>query len=215
MVTKLRIRPIMAIWRKSLGNLLDFYERKRGGLVSFFPKLFIAFMLINMICYWAAIITAYPQELVGNERVEYFLMQFPVGFLGAVFDSLSFFVTVWIARRALKTTSFPSYVAHLSVDVAIAILATFWVLMVFSVSGWLVSLLLQSSQSLEQSAGKYENRLSEAINQPMRKDNLRNIYFGVMMGFSALIPTMVHLYLSAQSVFLYLRKVSKRRFQKL
>jgi len=205
----------MTIWRKSLGNLLDFYERKRGGLVSFFPKLFIAFMLINMICYWAAIITAYPQELVGNERVEYFLMQFPVGFLGAVFDSLSFFVTVWIARRALKTTSFPSYVAHLSVDVAIAILATFWVLMVFSVSGWLVSLLLQSSQSLEQSAGKYENRLSEAINQPMRKDNLRNIYFGVMMGFSALIPTMVHLYLSAQSVFFYLRKVSKRRFQKL
>lgn len=84
----------MAIWRKSLGNLLDFYEQKRGSLASFFPKLFIAFMLINMICYWVAIITAYPHELESNERVEYLLMQFPVGFLGAVFDSLSFFVTV-------------------------------------------------------------------------------------------------------------------------
>ena len=205
----------MAIWRKSLAKLLAFYERKRGSLVSFFPKLFIAFMLINMICYWLAIITAYPQELVGDERLEYFLMQFPVGFLGAVFDSLSFFITVWIAKRALKTTSLPSYIAHLSIDVVIAILATFWVLMVFSVSGWLVGTLLHSSQSLAQSTGKYESRLNEAVSQPMRRDNLRNIYFGVVMGFSALIPTTVHLYLSAQSVFLYLRKVSKRRFQKL
>ena len=214
MTIKLRIRPIMVIWQKSLRNLLDFYEQKRGSLTSFFPKLFIAFMLLNMICYWVAIATAYPQELFGNEQTEYFLMQFPVGFLGAMFDSLSFFVTIWIARRALKTTSFPNYVAHLSIDVIIAILATFWVLMVFSVSGWMVSkVLVNSVQSLEQSAGKYETRLNSAVKDPLQKDNLRNIYFGVVMGFSALIPTLTHLYLSAQAVFLYLRKVSKRRFQ--
>ncbi|CAN5642803.1 hypothetical protein BH23CYA1_BH23CYA1_12270 [soil metagenome] len=211
----LSIRPIMVIWRRSLERLLNFYARKRGSLTSFFPKLFIFFMLLNMSCYWIAILTAYPQEAFGNERFEYMLMQFPVGFLGALFDSFSFFITVWIARRALKTTSLPSYIAHLSIDVLIAIVATFWVLMVFSISGWLVGTLQHSSQSLVESSAKYENRLTDAVKDPTGRQNIKNIYFGVMMGFSAMIPTMIHLYLSAQSVFLYLRKVSKRRFQKL
>ncbi len=52
----------MAIWRRSLEKLLDFYTRKRGSLASFFPKLFIFFMLLNMSCFWMAIFTAYPQE---------------------------------------------------------------------------------------------------------------------------------------------------------
>ncbi|MGC1306837.1 MAG: hypothetical protein WA885_06380 [Phormidesmis sp.] len=212
---KLSVRPIMAIWRRSLEKLLNFYADKRGSLTSFFPKLFIFFMLLNMSCYWIAILTAYPEEVMGNEQFEYLLMQFPVGFLGALFDSFSFFITVWIARRALKTTSLPSYIAHLSIDVLIAIIATFWVLMVFSVSGWLVGMVQHSSQSLVESSAKYENRLTEAVSDPTGRENIKNIYFGVMMGFSAMIPTMIHLYLSAQSVFLYLRKVSKRRFQKL
>lgn len=211
----LSIRPIMTIWRHSLEKLLNFYARKRGSLTSFFPKLFIFFMLLNMSCYWIAILTAYPEEFAGSERFEYLLMQFPVGFLGAVFDSFSFFVTVWIARRALKTTSLPSYIAHLSIDVMIAIVATFWVLMAFSVSGWLVSTLQHSSQSLVESSTKYENHLTNAVRDPLGRENVKNIYFGVMMGFSAMIPTMIHLYLSAQSVFLYLRKVSKRRFSRL
>ncbi len=205
----------MTIWRHSLEKLLNFYARKRGSLTSFFPKLFIFFMLLNMSCYWIAILTAYPEEFAGGERFEYLLMQFPVGFLGAMFDSFSFFITVWIARRALKTTSLPSYIAHLSIDVLIAIVATFWVLMVFSVSGWLVGMLQHSSQSLVESSAKYENRLTDAVHDPLGRENVKNIYFGVMMGFSAMIPTMIHLYLSAQSVFLYLRKVSKRRLSRL
>ena len=213
---KLSIRPVMAIWRNSLRKLLDFYAHKRGSLVSFFPKLFIFFMLLNMTCYWVAILTAYPQEIaVSGERWEYMMMQFPVGFLGALFDSVSFFITVWIARRALKTTSLPSYIAHLSIDVLIAIVATFWVLMVFSVSGWLVGLLQQSSESLAQSSAKYEGRLQSAVRDPLGRHNIKNIYFGVMMGFSAMIPTMIHLYLSAQSVFFYLRKVATRQFPKV
>ncbi len=171
-------------------------------------------MLINITCFWIAILTAYPEEFSGPERVEYLLMQFPVGFLGAVFDSLSFFITVWIARRALKTTSLPSYIAHLSIDVLIAIAATGWVLMVFSVSGWLVGALLQSSDaaaSIAQSSAKYESRAVQAVKDPLGRDNIKNIYFGVMMGFSAMIPTLTHLYLSAQSVFLYARKVTTRR----
>ena len=208
----------MTIWRRSLAKLLHFYDRKRGPLLSFFPKLFICFMLINITCFWIAILTAYPEEFSGPERVEYLLMQFPVGFLGAVFDSLSFFITVWIARRALKTTSLPSYIAHLSIDILIAIAATGWVLMVFSVSGWLVGTLLQSSDaaaSIAQSSAKYESRAVQAVKDPLGRDNIKNIYFGVMMGFSAMIPTLTHLYLSAQSIFLYARKVTNRRFHKL
>ena len=205
----------MTIWRRSLERLLNFYARKRGSLVTFFPKLFVFFMLLNMSCFWLAILTTYPHEVFGDERFEYLLMQFPVGFLGALFDSLSFFITVWIARRALKTTSLPSYIAHLSIDVLIAIVATFWVLMVFSVSGWLVGMLQHSSQSLAESSAKYESRLTDAVKDPTGRENIKNIYFGVMMGFSAMIPTMIHLYLSAQSIFLYVRKVSLRRFQRL
>lgn len=211
---KLSVRPVMAIWRNSLRKLLNLYAEKRGSLVTFFPKLFIFFMLLNMTCYWLAIVTAYPEEIaVSGERWEYMLMQFPVGILGAVFDSVSFFITVWIARRALKTTSLPSYIAHLSIDVLIAIVATFWVLMVFSVSGWLVGILQQSSESLAQSSSKYESRVQSAVRDPLGRENIKNIYFGVMMGFSAMIPTMIHLYLSAQSVFFYLRKVATRRFK--
>jgi len=213
---KLSLRPVMAIWRRSLSNLLTFYQRKRGHLASFFLKLFIFFMLLNMSCYWLAIVTAYPQEIAtSGERWEYMIMQFPVGFLGALFDSVSFFITVWIARRALKTTSLPSYIAHLSIDVLIAVLATFWVLMVFSVSGWLVGLLQHSSVSLAESSSKYESRLESAVRDPLGRENIKNIYFGIVMGFSAMIPTMIHLYLSVQSMCLYLCKVATRRFQKL
>ncbi|MEM6449240.1 MAG: hypothetical protein AAF703_02895 [Cyanobacteria bacterium P01_D01_bin.105] len=204
----------MMIWRKALSRLLRFYDRSRGRLISFFPKLFIFFMLVNMLCFWVALLTAYPEEVAGPERLEYLLMQFPVGFLGAVFDSLSFFVTVWIARRALKTSSLPSYIAHLSIDVLIAIAATGWVLMVFTVSGWLVGSLLPSSDaatSIAQSSAKYESRATAAIRDPLGRENLKNIYFGVMMGFSAMIPTLTHLYLSMQSVWLYARKVARKR----
>ncbi|MEO1396974.1 MAG: hypothetical protein AAFV90_29200 [Cyanobacteria bacterium J06634_5] len=215
-ITKLRVQPVMAIWQQSLTKLLDFYAEKRGRMVSFFPKLFIAFVLLNMGCYWLAILTTHPEEFAGPERLEYLLMQFPVGLLGAVFDSLSFFITVWIARRALKATSLPSYVAHLSVDLLIAIAATGWVLMVFTVSGWLVNQVLnqiaQSSEviTLVQSSAKYENRAAEALRDPLGRDNIRNIYFGVIMGFSAMIPTLTHLYLSARAVCVYALKVSRK-----
>lgn len=215
---RLKVRPVMAIWRQALAKLLNFYDRNRGSLFTFFPKLFFVFMLVNIACFWIAILTAYPEEFSGPERLEYLLMQFPVGFLGAVFDSLSFFITVWIARRALKTTSLPSYIAHLSIDVLIAIAATGWVLMVFSVSGWLVGTLLQSTDaatSIAQSSAKYESRATAAIQDPLGRDSLKNIYFGVVMGFSAMIPTLTHLYLSVQSIFLYARKVYSRRFRKL
>lgn len=210
MLRKFRTRPIMAIWKRSLGRLLSFYDQKRGSLISFFPKLFLFFTLLNMTCYWLALLTAYPEEAFGNERTHYFLLQFPVGLMGALFDSLSFFITVYIARRALKTTSVTSYVAHLSIDVLIAIVATWWVLFVFSFSGWLVSVVQHTPESLSNRTEVYEARIVEAVTNPTSRGSLKNIYFGMVMGISAMLPTMTHLYLSGQSVATYARKYAKR-----
>ncbi|MBX2863281.1 MAG: hypothetical protein KTR27_06965 [Leptolyngbyaceae cyanobacterium MAG.088] len=207
---KLRVRPIMAIWKRSLARLLHYYDQHRGSLVSFFPKLFIFFTLLNISCYWLALLTAYPEEAFGDERIHYFLLQFPVGILGALFDSLSFFITVWIAKRALKTTSLASYIAHLSVDIVIAIVATWWVLFVFSVSGWLISFIQHSPESLTTRAEVYESRVIDAVTNPTNKDSLKNIYFGVVVGISAMIPTFTHLFLSVQAAGTYLRKYAQR-----
>lgn len=207
---KLRVRPIMAIWKRSLARLLDYYETHRGSFVSFLPKLFLFFTLLNISCYWLALLTAYPAEAFGDERMHYFLLQFPVGILGALFDSLSFFITVWIAKRALKTTSLASYIAHLSVDVVIAIVATWWVLFVFSFSGWLISFIQHSPESLTTRAEVYESRVIAAISDPTSKRNLKNIYFGIVVGISAMLPTFTHLFLSVQAVVTYLRKYAQR-----
>ncbi len=206
---KLRTRPIMAIWKQSLARLLDYYEAHRGSLVTFFPKLLIFFTLLNMSCYWLALLTAYPEDAFGDERVHYFLLQFPVGILGALFDSLSFFITVWIAKRAIKTTSLTHYLAHLSVDIVIAIVATWWVLFVFSFSGWLISFIQQSPESLAVRANQYEARVVAAVTNPTSRDSIRNIYFGIVVGISAMLPTFTHLYLSLRAVGTYLQRYAK------
>lgn len=198
--TRVDQEAIIATWKLSLGKLLHFYERRRGKLKRFFPRLFIFFILLNITCYWWAIVTAYPEAAFGKERVHYFLIQFPVSFLGALFDSLSFFITVHIAKKALKTTSTLSYLAHLSVDIIIAIIATWWVLFVFSFSGWLVSFVQHSPESFTQRSYIYERRLTKALTSPTQKESLKNIYFGLIVGISAMLPTFTHLSLSVHSI---------------
>ena len=207
---KLRVRPVMALWKRSLARLLSYYEAKRGPIITFFPKLFLFFTVLNIGCYWLALLTAYPEEAFGDERVHYLLLQFPVGILGALFDSLSFFITVWIAKRALKTTSLGSYIAHLSVDIVIAIVATWWVLFVFSFSGWLISLVQHSPESLVGRADKYEARIVAAVTNPTDRSSIKNIYFGIVVGISAMLPTFTHLFLSLQAIGIYLRKYAQR-----
>jgi len=43
----------------------------------------------------------------------YFMVQFPAGFLGALFDSLSFFVALLIVRRALRPIKTSEYISRL------------------------------------------------------------------------------------------------------
>ena len=189
------------VWRHSLRGLLDFYERNRGSVKNFFPKLFVFFIVINVLCYWLAMMTAYPDLVRGEGAAYYFKIQFPVGILGALFDSLSFFVTIIIIRRALMSRSNTEYVAHLSLDFVIAVIATFWVLFVFSFSGWIINLFEISRRTLSARNELYEQMLVDAVSHPT--ENLRNIYFGILMGISAMIPTATHFALFIRASFLH------------
>ncbi|WP_133111849.1 hypothetical protein [Candidatus Scalindua japonica] len=137
--------------------------------------------------------TAFPELTHGYAGAYYYKVQFPVGILGALFDSLSFFVTVFIVRHAISSKKDIQYIAHLSLDLIIAIMATFWVVYVFSFSGWLVNLISATPQVLAERNAEYQGLLSDAFTNPTA--NLRNIYFGLVMGISAMIPTCVHIFM--------------------
>ena len=196
------INQIIYFWRKDLRKVLFFYESKRSQGDHFFLYLFLFFILVNITCYWLAMVSAFPSLVFGKTFSYYFKVQFPVGIFGALFDSLSFFITIFIIRRALLTINTKVYIAHLSIDLAIAILATFWVVFVFIVSGWAVSFidtLGQTEQiiqtydhetSIDKRTNKYINTVNDALINPSK--NIQNIYFGLIMGISAMLPTMVH-----------------------
>ena len=186
-----RWADVFSDWRRSLGRALSVYDRRRGRLTRFLPTLVLFFIVLNVACYWAGILVAYPHHLRGPDRSHYFLLQVPVGVLGAVFDTASFFVTVAIVRRALRTTKRSEYLVHLSLDLVIAVLATFWVLFVFSASGWIMSHLEALPETLDARNLKYRHRLGAAVRNPLA--NWRNIYFGTVMGISASLPTVTHL----------------------
>ena len=187
-------------WRGSLLRFHDWFEGRRASTRNFRLTTFLFFVALNLGCYWWALLTTYPQFLVGPKADEYVLMGFPVAVLGALFDSLSLLVTLYIVRRALSSTSNLSYLGYLSVDLVIAVLATFWVLFAFMVSGWVVSLILALPETFEARTALYQGRLWSVFNDPFNADNLRNIYFGMVMGASALLPTLFHLFLAGKSL---------------
>jgi uncharacterized protein with PQ loop repeat len=191
----------MELWRDTLHQVLDLYERKRGSLKYFFPVLFGFFIVLNITCYWWAIYTAFPHYMMTHEATHYIKLQIPVGILGALFDSLSFFVTIWIIRRALASSKTSEYVFHLSLDLLVAVIATFWVLFVFTFGGWMISLWETAPELLADRGSKYTNRAIQAIQDPTGQENAKNIYFGVIMGVSAALPTFLHLALFLSSVF--------------
>ena len=196
------------IWRNDLASLLKFYEHWRTNTKFYFIKVFIFFIFINDIAYWFAIATAYPEIFESEKEIlHYSKVQIPVAFLGALFDSLSLYITLLVIRGALISLSNLSYILHLSVDILIAIAATFWVLFVFSVSGWIVSFFpekpiiethvpnknLIQPESLKERNKAYTSRAINAINNPTGKEEMKNIYFGIVMGLSAIIPTCIHI----------------------
>ena len=192
---------IVAIWRESLHTILDRYERKKISTWLFFPLLFLFFIFLNIACYWWAIYTAFPHYMQTHEASHYVKLQIPVGFFGALFDSLSFFITIWIIKRALAASKTSEYVFHLSLDLIIAIVATFWVLFVFTLGGWLISIWENDPEQLTTRGAKYTSRAVQAIQDPIGRENAKNIYFGLIMGISAALPTCFHLLLFFSSIF--------------
>ena len=147
--------------------------------------------------------------MLTHEASHYIKLQIPVGFLGALFDSLSFFVTIWIIKRALVSQKTYEYIFHLSLDLIIALLATMWVLFVFTVGGWIISLWENAPEVLSSRGVKYTNRAVQAIQDPTGRENIKNIYFGIIMGVSAALPTSLHIFMFFHSVF---KKTAKAFF---
>ena len=197
------LKKIIASWRLDLIVILDYIENKILVVKNFKSKLFLIFFLVNIFFYWFAMLTAFPELVFGKTFSYYFKVQFPVGVLGSVFDSSSFFVTIYIIKRAIKVNKSLTYIAHLSIDVVIAILATFWVLFVFVVSGWIINQIdlitlngikensIAHTYELDDRTVGYNNLVKSAIRNPIK--NLSNIYFGLIMGLSAMIPTLIHI----------------------
>jgi hypothetical protein len=206
------------LWKKDLSEILNKFQAWRYNTKFFFFKVFIFFVFINDIAYWFAIATAYPEIFSGKEFDHYIKVQVPVACLGALFDSLSLYITILVVRHALISQSNISYILHLSIDLLIAIAATFWVLFVFSISGWIVSFIptpqdnvvikkdhvKANPDSLKARNKVYEERVTKAIANPMGKEEMRNIYFGIVMGISAIIPTCVHIFYALFSLRFFL-----------
>ena len=201
-------------WRGDLSLILERYEAWRLNTKFYFLKIFIFFIFLNDISYWFAIATAHPEILTSEKELLYYTKtQIPVAFLGALFDSLSLYITLLVIRRALLSLTNLSYISHLSIDVLIAVAATFWVLFVFSISGWIVkSILIKTddktvvvAKTLEQRNQLYAGRAMAAVKNPTGKEEMKNIYFGLIMGLSAIIPTCVHIACALFPLRFYLR----------
>ncbi len=204
------LNDTIKIWRLDLNRLIRYYDNRKSQIEHFFIYLFVFFIIINISCYWFAMITAFPYLVFGSTFDYYFKIQFPVGLLGALFDSFSFFITIYIIQKALKTTDDKVYIAHLSIDLLIAIIATFWVILVFIISGWVVSFFETLNQPIAMierydhetdllaRTNQYANTVNDAIKNPTR--NLQNIYFGIIMGLSAMIPTSIHFSMFCRAV---------------
>ena len=87
-------------------------------------------------------------------------------------------------------------------DLVIAVLATFWVILVFIISRWAVSFIetLGQSEKLiqtydhETNINKRTNKYATTVNDDLknRSKNIQNIYLGLIIGISAMLPTIIH-----------------------
>lgn len=183
---------VFEIWRGALERTRDWLERERAKGPHFWLKAFGVFFLINFSCFWWAVVTAFHSKLHGVKALEYTLLSFPVSFLGATFDVVSLAVTIWAISHALRSRSNVAFMAWLSVDVVKSFLASFWLLFVFVVSGWLVAQILPIDESLLDRAELYQDRVADMVVHPLRGDSVKNAYFGMVMGISAMLPTLAH-----------------------
>ena len=107
---------IIGHWRTALLRVLTRFEEIRGATNYFYAKTFAIFVLLNLTCFWWALLTTYPEYVFSYKAEEYVLMGFPVALFGALFDCLSLLVTIFIIKRALASTNNSSYIFYLTID---------------------------------------------------------------------------------------------------
>ena len=270
---------VIGEWQSRLRHLIGIYQDYRGRTRRFWRYLFIAFFLLNCISYQFAIMTAFPDRAFGVDWLRYVLIMFPVALFGALFDCVSFVLTVAIMRHAIRIKAKLVYLGHVVADIIIATLATGWVLIVFSVSTVLVDFIIGPpvavpavvSQPVTQTtapattaalvappvvqpvkppaepapvtpptepapvtqpapavtppsdasidhvrfmadrADGYRQRVSGALRDPFSGQNFRNIYFGVVMGVSAMLPSLLHLIVGLAALFTVIFRMLSRR----
>jgi hypothetical protein len=193
-------QAVIAEWRQSLTALLAKFEAFRSRTPYFWGKGFALFAAVSFACYWLALLTIYRKLLQGDEALEHILMSLPVSLIGAVFDTFSLFVTLHAVRRALATPSTLAFLLYLSVGLILPIMAAIWILFAFVVAGQIINMVLAQPETFEARTMLYRRRLWGAIFQPFRGENLKNIYFGAIMSFSAIVPLILHLVMAAQAV---------------
>jgi len=125
------------VWQAELSNILSIYLSYKKHTRLFFLQILIFFFLVNALCYWLAVYLAFPELLQDLTRT--FKIQLIVALMGGLFDSLSFFITIWLIRKASRAFNTLKFFGILSVDLIVAALATAWVLLVVLVATWLVN----------------------------------------------------------------------------
>ena len=61
-------------------------------------------------------------------------------------------------------------------------------------------------ESLEGRNKVYADRAISVINNPTGKEEMRNTYFGIVMGFSAIIPTCLHIFCAVYSLRFFFKQ---------
>ena len=172
------MNKIIQGWRNSLHKVLDFYEKRHGKPIFFIPILFFFFTILNITCYWLAIYTAFPFYMQTHEASHYIKLQIPVGLLGALFDSLSFFCnhldySEWFScvnkiHRIYVSSIigfYHRYPCHL-----VGLICLFF--------RWLADQSLeQVPEELGQRGSKYTQRAVQAIQDPTGRENLKKCLF--------------------------------------
>ena len=85
-------------------------------------------------------------------------------------------------------------------DLLIAFLATLWVHFAFVASGWMVSLFPDQLETFCPRTLLCRGRLWDAFTDPVDPEILRDIYFGTVMGASALLPMLYHMLLALSAL---------------
>ena len=145
----------------------------------------------------------------------YIKLQIPVGLLGALFDSLSFFNHLDYSGLLCQQNPHLEYVFHLSLDFIIAILATLWVLFVFSFGGWLISLLEQAPEELGQRVQNNHPKSGASNTGPHSKRKPKKMFILAFNYGIICSPSCLHLTLFAWSILRQILIVCKIALKKV